>query len=311
MSSEIPSAVASVINQLGVQADQLIGKGGEGFVFDHSTETVLKVYRKATRQYLEQLQSLQQRATQAQLPYTTPQIVRIESQDGVFYTIERKLTGKQLDIVFPELSPEQQRAVLRNFVAALEPLKTINVEDFPYGQLVASPDSVQAATWSEYLLQKLDQQLKKSQQFLQQDVRDFDSKVQILRAKLRALDHSAIQKQFVHTDYYLNNVLVNEDLEISAVLDISVHAVAGDHRLDLASICFLTLDPHITKEHADFARSTVLQIHGPEIDPYLDIYALYYACYYSDLHDTDPHSYSWCLGILNDEARWGRVAQAR
>lgn len=310
MASEIPSAVASVINQLGVQADQLIGRGGEGFVFDHSTETVLKVYRKATRQYLEQLQSLQQRATQAQLPYTTPQILRIESHDGVFYTIERKLSGKQLDIVFPRLSPEQQQTVLRNFVTALEPFTKINVEDLPYGQLVVSPDSVQAATWSEYLLQKLDQQLKKSQQFLQHDVLDFDSKVQMLRAKLRALGHSGVHKQFVHTDYYLNNVLVNEDLEISAVLDISVHAVAGDHRLDLASICFLTLDPHITNEHLDFAYNTVLQIHGPEIAPNLDIYALYYAFYYSDLHDTDQHSYNWCLSILNDETRWGRVAQA-
>jgi hypothetical protein len=307
MPTEIPTSIQSVINHNGINTNQLIGKGGEGYVFDRSADTVLKVYPRSTKQYLEQLASVQQRAIKAQLPYETPQIFNIEEYDGIFYTIEQKLNGRQLDVVFPGLSHDQQLKVLRNFVEALEPLKTIDVTDLPYGQVVSTPDSIQANTWPEYLFNKLDQQLAKSKHFLQNDVNNFSTKVKLFQEIAHQLLTVPIKKHFVHTDYYFNNVLVNVDLEISSVLDLSVHAVVGDHGLDVASMCFLTLDPNITKGHVDYVHSCVIQIHGAEIAPFLDLYSQYYAFYYSDLHDTDPHSYKWCLSILNDESRWGRL----
>jgi aminoglycoside phosphotransferase (APT) family kinase protein len=304
MPTEIPTSIQSVINHNGIHTDQLIGKGGEGYVFDRSADTVLKVYPRSTKQYLEQLVSIQQRAASAQLPFETPQIFSIDEYGGIFYTIEQKLTGRQLDVVFPGLSHDQQLKVLRNFVEALEPLKTIDVNDLPYGQLVSTPESIQTNGWPEYLLKKLGQQLYKSKQFLENDVNDFSTKVNLFQKQAHQLLKGPLEKHFVHTDYYLNNVLVNEDLEISSVLDLSAHAVVGDHRLDVASMSFLTLDLNITKDHLDYVHSYVTQTHGKKIIPFLDLYSLYYAFYYSDLHDTDPHSYQWCLSILNDGSRW-------
>jgi hypothetical protein len=307
MSTNIPISVQTVIDHVGITNDQLIGKGGEGFVFDRSKDTVLKVYFLSTKQYLEELVVIQQRASNAHLPFGTPQILNIEECDGTFYTIERKLSGKQLDIVFPGLTSEQQNQVIRNYIEALEPLKTIKVDDLPYGQLVSLSDCVQANSWPDYLNNKLDQQLNKSQTVLNRDVVNFSDKVLLLKTKIKQLLKWPVEKHFVHTDYFLNNVLVNENLEICSVLDLSDHAVVGDHRLDIASICFLPLDDHISLSHLEYVRKLVTELQGEEVAPYLDIYAFFYAFYYSNLHESDPHSYLWCLDILNNESRWERL----
>lgn len=307
MSVKIPLPVQNVIHHCGITQNQLIGQGGEGFIFNHSSDTILKVYPNATKSYLESLITIQKRARDAALPYQTPEILNIEHKEGLNYTIERKLPGQQLDIVFPKLSDKDKYYVLEQYIKAMEPLKSIKVADLPYGQLVNIPDRIQASSWSQYLLAKLDSQIQKSHSFLERDVDDLTIKVQLLQAKINQILEGQIEKNFVHADYYLNNLMVNENLEISAVLDLSAHAVVGDHRLDIASINFLTLNPSITPEHLAYVREYVIRILGSKILPYLDLYGLFYAFYYSDLHDQDPHSYQWCLNLLNDKSLWGQL----
>ena len=135
---------------------------------------------------------------------------------------------------------------------------------------------------------------------------DYVRKIDLIQNIIQK-DIACDQKSLVHCDYYFNNVLVSEGLEISAVLDFSKHAVVGDKRLDAASICFLALDKDVTIDHLDFMTNLIRTQYGEGINMYLDIYAIYYAFYYADTYEFDKNSYTWSLNILNDINTWSRL----
>jgi hypothetical protein len=305
MLSDYPASFAAVFESLHI-SPKLIGKGGEGYVFAFGNEQVLKVYPKTNRTYLESLKKLQEQISQGQLPYATPLIEQIGEVNGTYYTIEKRLEGKNLETIFSTLSSTDQELVLEKYLAALKPLRGIPIDYSHFGQLLDTPDSLHSDSWGKFLLSKLHQKLLPTKERLTQDVPSLSRKITTLEAMIQKWLAINPEKKLVHGDYYLNNVLVNEEHEITSVLDFSVHTSVGDYRLDVANINFLPLCIGVTKQHFEIAKRLVIKEHGEEILPYLDLYGFYYAFYFSNLYESDPTGYAWCLGILNDEERWER-----
>lgn len=296
--------IQPILNQLKILSTQLIGKGGEGYVFDIGNGDVIKIYSKSSQEYLESLQSLQHRIAGAHLPYRTPVITGIGEVGGIFYSVEKRLVGQNLETLFSKLKGEQQFQALAQYLAALMPLRSIEVHDLPFGQILDNSTALHFASWKTFLLNKLHQKLETSREKMTQDVVNFQHKLHTLENMIEEMLVVEPEKSFIHGDYYLNNVLADESFNILAMLDISEHSCVGDFRLDVANINFLPLHTAITPEHIDFARSTVIQEYGEDIIPYIDLYGFYYAFYFSNIYLTDMTSYSWCLSILNDEKRW-------
>ncbi len=309
MSSDLPQTLQPVLDQLKISSSDLIGKGGEGFVFKFGDGKVIKIYSKSTQEYLTKLKSLQERLSEANLPYQTPLIESIGEVAGIHYSVEKKLEGQNLESLFSKLSAEQQSQVIQNYLTALKPLRDITVADLPFGQILDQPNSLYATSWKTFLLNKLHQKITLSQDRISHDVNNFLLKLLTLENMIgKMLDIEPI-KSFVHGDYYFTNVLVNESLEISAVLDISEHTCVGDYRLDVANINFMPLCTDITPMHIHLARNIVIEEYGKEIIPFLDLYGFYYAFYFSNLYTFDMTSYQWCVGILNDDKRWEKYLQ--
>ncbi len=153
------------------------------------------------------------------------------------------------------------------------------------------PNSLTFNSWKEFILNKLDQKIEFTTNRLKKDVAHFPLKLKTLKKMINDILQDNPKKCFVHGDYYLNNVLVNKSLEISAVLDISDHSCIGDHKLDIASINFLPLCDNITSDHIKIARKIVIEKYGEKIIPYLDLYGFYYAFYFSNLYIFDITSY--------------------
>ena len=306
MSSQDLSIFHPVLDHLKISSDQLIGKGGEGYVFNLGGNKVVKIYKKSSQAYLKILQKFQQRISSANLPYQTPVIESIHELNGIQYSIESKLAGRDLESTFAKLSAQEQTLALKNYLAALKPLKNVPVNDLPFGQVLDTPHAITSKSWKEFILNKLNQKLEFTSDRLRQDVVDFELKLKTLVAMAESMLDANPEKCLVHGDYYLNNVLVNKSLEISAVLDISDHTCVGDRRLDVANINFLSLCENITPEHIRLAREMVIEEYGSDIIPYLDLYGFYYAFYFSNLYTFDMTSYTWCLHILNDSDRWSK-----
>lgn len=102
----------------------------------------------------------------------------------------------------------------------------------------------------------------------------------------------------------LNNVLVANDLSISAVLDLSSHAVVGDPCLDVSSVLtWNTMDNNVHLEDYNFLYEIAEKDYGKDIHKYIDIYLLYSSFYYSDMGDP-----SFSINNLNNDSIWKRIS---
>ena len=118
-------------------------------------------------------------------------------------------------------------------------------------------------------------------------------------------------KRLVHGDYFLDNVLFDDNLQVSAVLDFGAHTLAGDPRLDATSaIIFLGLEPAMkTLAASRMSRRWPRSSMGTAILLLKDIYDLYYAIYFANTKLTMPGNYDWCVRAWNDPQRWQPARQ--
>lgn len=285
----------------------LIGKGNQALVFEYRSDQVVKIYTNTDIHNLEQLAAFQAKLALHPLPFSTPQILEIGRVQETYYTIERYLHGDKLSLVFTSLSQQDQYRALTNYFTALEAFNAIKVESCPYGQVLPIDDAFTASTWLEFLTQKLLQSIEESRSDLIQDVAGLEEKMAMLLYAIQ-VRIGQVPKHLVHGDYYLNNVLFTENLEVSAVLDFSDHTVVGDKRMDVAgAIVFLALDESIRNHHISRLQKLAEAQYGSEIHKLIDIYTLYYSFYYSDTKQSDPSAYAWCIRNLNDRAKWQHI----
>jgi aminoglycoside phosphotransferase len=277
----------------------LLGRGGEGAVYDRGDGRVVKLYGPTTRAYLESVATLQRRVAGAGLPYATPLIEEIGEDAGGLHTVERRLSGRTLDALYAHLNEHERSSALRRYLEAVWLLNQIELPDAPFGQLVETSDRITADTWPGFVRAKLGQRGAISQRRLPADVPGYHAKLERLdRIVAAELDESS--RRVVHADYYLNNVLVDESLRISAVLDLSAHAVAGDPAMDAAgAIAFLPLHPAYRPGHAAPLYELADSLYGLETRRRIEIYRAYYGFYFSDLYRYgDEAGHRWVVASL-------------
>lgn len=157
MSDVYPAQFMPIFKSLRISPEQFLGKGGEGYVYALGETQVVKIYPHSSIEYLEKLQALQQKLAQANLPFQTPLIESVDKIDGICYSIEKKLTGQNLETVFPSLSHASQKIALRNYLDALKPFRNLLMIDESYGQILDGENSIQSESWKDYLTKKLNQ----------------------------------------------------------------------------------------------------------------------------------------------------------
>jgi len=303
----IPANVRAVLRELGCDDEPLLGHGGEGYVFAYRDDTVVKVYRDADAAYLRSLRQLQSHVTEQRLPFATPQILEIGTALGTHYTIEPRLTGMLMEKRFQAATADEKYALLRSYHDAITALHGIEFPGRPYGSLVEIEPCITDVTWQGFLVKTLDYKVGLSRERLSQDVANLDGKVQLLAAVVSKELSSIGRRSLVHADYFVNQVLVNEANKVSAVMDISNHAVAGDPRLDAAGTFFFEGTNGYAQEHIDFLLDLTVRDHGAAILRTNDIYRMYYCFYFSFVHDFMPDWYRTLIGNLNDHDIWERL----
>ena len=136
-----------------------------------------------------------------------------------------------------------------------------------------------------------------SRSFLYEDGLNIDEIKDKFFIDLKALS-SQPEKHFVHGDYYFSNVLVNDQLEVSSVLDVSPHSHMGDFRMDVAgSLIFAELHPSFTLSEGKYLENLAKEKYGENIMNSVDLYRIYYSLLFSDCKLFDPSTYNW--GIRN------------
>jgi len=293
-----PEKIQATLNHLRIKKPKFLGRGEAGYVFKYSEREVVKIYLGETLEALKSLYELHRTLSRYSFSYQFPQIYEIRSYEGTYYTIEKKLTGKPMQAVYVSLNEVEKQKLLKSYFDAVTEMGKVILDDLPFGDLVKDNPLITSSRWSDYLLLKLEQRVNIARKGLSKNVRSLESKVEKLKEMIR-YELECETKHLVHGDYFYDNLLVGEDLKISAVLDFSGMSVVGDHKMDITgTVIFLTLDADL-KHSVDYVKKLAVERYGEEILKFIDCYSVYYAFYLSDSYFYKRSLYDWCLRIIN------------
>lgn len=260
--------------RFGVGADQLIGAGSESEVYALDDSRVLRVPRSAS----PNLDSLARRkrfldGIAGRLPFDTPRIEAIEP-DGS--TVEKRLTGRPMTDVLASTDGAARYRALDSYFAAATAFKDIALPDAPYGNLLAD-EPIRADRWTAFLATSLARCVTRHRSHLNDAFGDADA---LARQALDLLGHVAEtpEKVLAHGDFFPGNVLVDNEMNVSAVLDFSTWTLAAEPAYDLAgAVMFAEVTTECRPDDWRYLRSLLLARYGGNSPASMAFYRAYFA----------------------------------
>jgi putative membrane protein len=280
---------------------RLLGDGGESLVYELDEHRVLRVLKRGGDQStsMRRLQELYDAAAPL-VPFALPRLLEIGTSDGQTYSIEQRIPGLSMRDVLPPLRGPDRTRLLGNYLSAAQQLKTVTLDDRPYGELL-TPEPLTGDTWHGFLTAAIDRVVARHGEALRADTGFDDDGRRRLLAQLAHVPERP-PKALVHGDFFPSNVMVSDDLEISGVLDFSPMTVVGDAQVDVAgSLMWLEVVPGYRAADSQALRRLITDRHGREIEPALSFYRVFYSLYFMRARDDDPMLYRWCVRNLR---RW-------
>lgn len=237
-------------------------------------------------------------AIDGRLPFGTPRIEAVG--DNGEYVIERRLAGRPMPEVVRGLAGEERAVAFRNYLAAIEPLGAITFPDRPYGQLIAEP-ALTASDWHDYLRQSLAGFAARNGTTIAAEFADVAA---LVDKAFRLLDGIAGHppKALVHGDYFPGNVLLDESLRVSAVIDFSAFTLVGDPILDATcATVFLEMNEAFTEADSVLVRELAHERFGKRLADAEPFYRAYFAFFLANPEYAAPpypKLYAWSLANL-------------
>jgi putative membrane protein len=293
------AARLAILRRFGVGDGDLLGAGGESWVYALDETRVLRVSKGGDlRRYLARLKRFYR--TLPLRSFALPTVLEIGAELGTSYAVEARLPGVALSEVLPGLAGAEREQALERYLDTAEELGDVMFPAEPYGQLLAD-DPTTAPSWQAYLSLVVERAVRENG--LEDDVPHLATVVTDTLAGFAALPDPP--RALVHGDYFPGNVLVSGDLTVAAVIDFSPHTVVGDPFLDVAgALIFLEVVDGYRAEDSAILHALIRRRYGPDIDAILRLYRRYYAFYFSNAKDERTLS-RWCVDSLQPGHRAG------
>ncbi len=278
-----------------------LAAGVEGAIYDLGDGLVAKVWRERRAAELERMQRFYADVAAADLPFGTPEILRVEQVNGTSVTYERKLPGeplqRRLDVNDREIGPSAVRCVIDVLralatVPATASMRRLSVldEDQPFW---ADADTFQAA-----LLSLIGRRVTRFGTVIREHLPDFERRYTALQERLATLD--TWRDTVIHGDLLGGNILVDEQNQPLAVLDFGFLTTAGDPRLDAAITASVMnmFGPHAPSITHDLTAQFARDLGYPT--EVLLTYQAAYAAATSNAFTADGSDghFGWCIAQL-------------
>jgi aminoglycoside phosphotransferase (APT) family kinase protein len=291
-----------LLKHLGVTNYEPIGKGIEATVYDMDGSNVLRIATTYKPEETVERDSLLAVVRRGSYPFAVPDVMHAGEFEGSLYTIERKMSGKTLREILPKLSGWKRRQAVENFLLGIDHLKTASVDDLPYGELIGNCN-VQSTEWSTFLRAQVAKVLMDSKDKLVAAVPNMQAVFSRFDEGTKELE-SYGEKHLVHGDYYPAHVMMDDNRNVTGLLDFSRLTVIGDPDLDRAEALSTFEDSGregATPEDARYFRFLLMERFGKDVIYKLRTYQLFYALIFSGCEHYDPATYEWCLKTLRGE----------
>ncbi|HLF88524.1 MAG TPA: aminoglycoside phosphotransferase family protein [Anaerolineales bacterium] len=301
----------SLLQRYSLRSAHLIGKGMESQVYALDDMHVLKIYHRATPfTHLQTLQIFYHHLDARDLPYSLPLIEKIEQEDGNLYTIEKRLYGRNMEQVSREVDAPALERMLRRYIEALHAFSqvafTASLTQYKlFDEKGISP--IGRGDWHTFLARYVHQRVEETP-CLNRDV-------VALSDKLKRLDQILSQPytgklSVIHGDFYPGNLLVDEDLHVTSLLDFGLFTMFGDHLFDVATACvFFDMYDQLSQNIRQRLLSLAAETYGVYIMGVLYRYILIYSLLSANIYapDCSDGHYQWCVANLNHRVYWDEI----
>jgi putative membrane protein len=295
---------AELLAAFGTGRDQLLGSGGESEVFAIDHDQVLRLYRsrhEAPRQTAAQLQALYQSWAGCDIGLELPMILESGERNGRFFTVDRRLSGRNFSGWLQHADMAQRRPALISFLDATERLQQLPSPVPGFARLIGDGARQQFGTLVELLSGMLSGPLQSSQIQLERDIPDVAEVWNRLHGDLA---QRSVVPAIVHGDVCPPNAYISRGPEgpvVTGIADFSPHTVHADPLMDVAgALIFLELEPYAdAAADAAWLEAVAVERHGREIVRWIDVYRRFYGFYFSNAYAFDPKLYAWCLRQLS------------
>jgi hypothetical protein len=283
--------VRAVLKELGISHADLLGHGGEAWVYALDAERVVRVLHVGGRASdIERRRLLVDELHQAAPSFALPEILEVGEIGDRVYAIERRFPGKSVMDALPSTAGRQRRLLIESHLDAAASLGDLHLEHRRFGDLL-DDDPITTETWPDYLVERATANLARStDDFWSIDASDL----------VDELPEAAVPA-FVHLDAFAGNMLT-DGTAITAVIDIGATSVAGDRRFDPLSAAIYLIAPEITPvviaADIDVAMSW---LRATGLDQWFDPVRRWLAAYWSAAVD-EPDLLQWCRRVLIDHA---------
>jgi len=290
-------ALRIILERFGLTDSDLVAEGGESTVFALGSDKILRVGRSGvtltTRKY-----ELVHEISSHGLPWAVPRLLDHGSVGDRHYAIETGLPGRSLDIVLQRLDGKPRVRALRNYAEGALRIREARIRRPWFGELYHEPP-VRRETWPAYLEERARLQIGKAGEAFAAEVPGLEEAMQRFVTDIKTL--GPIDVGLVHGDYFPGNVLVDEDLEITGVIDFGWSTLMGDPRLDaVCASAFLEVDrPWCTPVDAELVRQYVVE-RDPSVASVFDVYRTFCALHFSFVIHYGIPLYRWCVQALRE-----------
>ncbi|HEX5908747.1 MAG TPA: PH domain-containing protein, partial [Propionibacteriaceae bacterium] len=164
---------AELLAAFGTGRDQLLGSGGESEVFAVDHDRVLRLYRsrhEAPRRTAAQLQALYQSWSGVDIGLELPLILEMGERSGRFFTVDRRLSGRNFSGWLQHADMAQRRPALITFLDATERLQQLPSPVPGFARLIGEGAPQQFSTLVDLLSSMLRGPLQSSQTQLERDL---------------------------------------------------------------------------------------------------------------------------------------------
>jgi putative membrane protein len=295
---------ADLLAAFGTGRDQLLGSGGESEVFAIDHDRVLRLYRsrhEAPRRTAVQLQALYQSWAGCDIGLELPLILGSGERNGRFFTVDRRLSGRNFSGWLQHADMAQRRPALISFLEATERLQQLPSPVPGFARLIGEDAPQQFGSLVELLSSMLRGPLQSSRTQLERDIPDVAEVWNRLHGELA---QRSVVPAVVHGDVCPPNAYISQGPEgpvVTCIADFSPHTVHADPLLDVAgALIFLELEPYAdAAADAAWLEAVAVERHGREIVRWIDVYRRFYGFYFSNAYAFEPHLYAWCLRQLS------------
>jgi Ser/Thr protein kinase RdoA (MazF antagonist) len=283
----------AVMAAFGVTDADLLGSGWESTIYALGATRILRIPRPEAGSEDQVRARAAFTANLPPLPFDVPRVREISKIDGQLFVIEDRIGGQPMAALLPKLSGEMRAEALRAYLAAAEAMAVATAPGEAFGDLLLDQPR-RCDHWSDYLIARVRTAAKDD--VLAADISGFDGIVERFIARLDAIPDPV--KCIVHGDIWPPNVMMNDALEVTGLIDFSFTTRIGDHVMDIAGAAYFPLATKSSSkaDHA-YLKQLILAKYGAEEIDRIELYAVWFAFDFAFNHD-DATTYAWCVNLI-------------